>query len=105
VKLVGLFAQVPLVAVTVWPTWAVPEIVGGVVLTGTLAHCGGDGGSRHARRGRAGAGTVRGRDRDLKVIPYIRRDRHIGGSGRAGNRSGRKIDRKDKMVGVGLIRP
>jgi hypothetical protein len=36
VKLVGLFAQVPLVAVSVWPTCAVPAIVGSAVFTGTL---------------------------------------------------------------------
>ena len=29
--------QVPLAAVSVWPSWAVPEIVGSTVLTGGAA--------------------------------------------------------------------
>src|SRR5436190_14517812 len=33
-KLVGLFVQVPWPSVSVWPCWAVPEIVGGDVLDG-----------------------------------------------------------------------
>ena len=33
-KLVGLFVQVPLCSVSVWPCWAVPVIVGGAVFAG-----------------------------------------------------------------------
>jgi hypothetical protein len=37
VKEVGLFVQVPVVAVNVWPTRAVPEIVGTAEFVGMMA--------------------------------------------------------------------
>ena len=92
--------QTPVVAVNVWPTWAVPEIVGTELFVGIMSMT-----ETVAATGRGGArpAGIRGDDGNRQRVADIRRDGNIGGSGCACDRRPRAIP----LIGEGgwIVRP